>query len=99
MRKLFFNLSLILCSLFIFSITAAAHPHKLGEMNHGPSLEAYQIELDFSSNHMVQDIAISEIKIADKKKGYKDTKHKKPNKNKTQQKSKQTRKHQNENKK
>jgi len=35
-------------SFFIFSGTAGAHPHELGKMNHGPSLESYQVQLDFT---------------------------------------------------
>ena len=69
MRHFVFNLVLVSCSLFVFSITADAHPHKLGEMNHGPSLESYQIELDFSAEHMMPDRSTSNIKLADKNKG------------------------------
>ncbi|SVD39756.1 uncharacterized protein METZ01_LOCUS392610, partial [marine metagenome] len=35
---------LTLFSLVIFIGTAGAHPHELGEMDHGQSLESYQIE-------------------------------------------------------
>ena len=40
---------LVLFSLVIFSGTAGAHPHELGKMDHGPSLENYQIDLDFTT--------------------------------------------------
>lgn len=68
MRAFLFNLTLISCSLFVFSVTVDAHPHKSSLINHGPSLESYQIELDFSSNHLIHGGATSNIKIADKKK-------------------------------
>ncbi len=64
MRASLFNLALVSYSLFIFSVTADAHPHKSGVIHHGPSLESYQIELDFSSNHWVQDDPGSNIKVA-----------------------------------
>ena len=64
MRAFLFNLALVSCSLFVFSVTADAHPHKSGVIHHGPSLESYQIELDFSSNHWVQDDPGSKIKVA-----------------------------------
>jgi ABC-type uncharacterized transport system substrate-binding protein len=96
MRHFVFNLALVSCSLFVFSITADAHPHKLGEMNHGPSLESYQIELDFSAKRMMPDRSTSNIKLADKNKGDKKVIAKKPNKNKTMQKNQQIRKQQKE---
>jgi len=40
---------LVLFSIVIFSGTAGAHPHELGKMGHGPSLENYQIDLDFTT--------------------------------------------------
>ena len=99
MRHFIFNLALVSCSLFVFSITADAHPHKLGEMNHGPSLESYQIELDFSSNHWVQDDPGANIKVAKKNKNDKAITGTKPNKSKTIQKSQRIRKQQKEHKK
>ena len=99
MRHFIFNLALVSCSLFVFSITADAHPHKLGEMNHGPSLESYQIELDFSSNRWVQDDPGTNIKVAKKNKNDKAITGTKPNKNKTIQKSQRIRKQQKEHKK
>jgi len=51
MRAFLLNLALVSCSLFIFSVNANAHPHKPGVIHHGPSLESYKIEFDFSSNH------------------------------------------------
>ena len=99
MRHFVFNLALVSCSLFVFSITADAHPHKLGEMNHGPSLESYQIELDFSSNRWVQDDPSANIKVAKKNKNDKAITGTKPNKSKTIQKNQQIRKQQKEHKK
>ena len=64
MRAFLFNLGLVSCSLFIFSVTANAHPHKSSVIHHGPSLGSYQIELDFSSNHWVQDDPGSKINVA-----------------------------------
>jgi len=99
MRLLLFNLVLASCSLFIFSVIADAHPHELGEMNHGPALESYQIELDFSANHLVRDGSIQNIKIAGKNKSDKKVTEKKPSKSKTMQKNQQIRKQQKEHKK
>ena len=67
-------------------------------MNHGPSLESYQIELDFSAKHMTPDRSTSNIKLADKNKGDKKVIAKKPNKRKTMQKNQQIRKQQKEHK-
>jgi len=67
-------------------------------MNHGPSLESYQIELDFSAEHMMPDRSTSNIKLADKNKGNKKVIAKKPNKSKTMQKNQQIRKQQKEHK-
>ena len=92
MRAFLFNLALVSFSLFIFSVTANAHPHKSGIIHHGPSLESYQIELDFSSNHWVQDDPGSKIKVAKKNKNDKTITVIKPNKNKTTQKSQQNKK-------
>ena len=81
MRLFLFNLASILCLLFIFSVTASAHPHKAGKINHGPSLENYQIELSFSTEHLMPDGSKSNVKVATKnKKTDPDTK---PDKNKT----------------
>ena len=98
MRAFLFNLALVSFSLFIFSVTANAHPHKSGVIHHGPSLESYQIELDFSSNYWVQDDPGSKIKIAKKNKNDKAITGTKPNKNKTTQKSQRIRKQQKEQK-
>ena len=67
-------------------------------MNHGPSLESYQIELDFSGKHMTPDRSTLNIKLADKNKGNKKVIAKKPNKNKTMQKNQPIRKQQKEHK-
>ncbi len=96
MRLFLFNLALVSCSLFVFSVTAGAHPHKSGEMHHGPSLENYQIEMDFSSNNLLQDGSISNIKIAVKNKANKAKSVTKKNKNKTIQKNDQIQKQQKE---
>ena len=98
MRAFLFNLALVSFSLFIFSVTADAHPHKSGVIHHGPSLESYQIELDFSSNHSVQDDPGSKIKVAKKNKIDKAITGTKPNKNKTTQKNQRIRKQQKEQK-
>ena len=99
MRAFLFNLSLVSCSLFVLSVTADAHPHKSGVIHHGPSLESYQIELDFSSNHWVQDDPGSNIKVAENNKNDKGITSTKPNKSKTRQKSQRIRKQQKEHKK
>ena len=96
MRAFLFNLALVSFSLFIFSVTANAHPHKSGVIHHGPSLESYQIELDFSSNHWVQDDPGSNIKVAKKNKNAKAITGTKKNKNKTTQKNEQIQKQQKE---
>ena len=96
MRAFLFNLALVSCSLFVFSVTADAHPHKSGVIHHGPSLESYQIELDFSSNHWVQDDPGSKIKVAKNNKNDKAITGTKPNKSKTTQKNKQRQKQQKE---
>ena len=94
MRLFLFNLALVSCSLFVFSVTAGAHPHKSGEMHHGPSLENYQIEMDFSSNNLLQDGSISNIKKAVQNKANKAKSVTKKNKNKTIQKNEQIQKQQ-----
>ena len=94
MRLFLFNLALVSCSLFVFSVTAGAHPHNSGEMHHGPSLENYQIEMDFSSNNLLQDGSISNIKIAVKNKANKAKTVTKKIKNKTIQKNEQIQKQQ-----
>ena len=99
MRAFLFNLALVSCSLFIFAVTADAHPHKSGVIHHGPSLESYQIELDFSSNYWVQDNPGANVKVAKKNKDDKAITVTKPNKSKTIQKSQQIRKQQKEHKK
>jgi len=96
MRAFLFNLALVSCSLFVFSVNADAHPHKSGVIHHGPSLESYQIELDFSSNHWVQDDPGSKIKVAKKNKNDKAITGTKNNKNKTTQKNEQIQKQQKE---
>ena len=99
MRSFLFNLALVSCSLFVFSVTADAHPHKSGVIHHGPSLESYQIELDFSSNRWVQGDPGANIKVAKKNKNDKAITGTKPNKSKTIQKSQRIRKQQKEHKK
>jgi hypothetical protein len=96
MRLFLFNLALVSCSLFVFSVTAGAHPHKSGEMHHGPSLENYQIEMDFSANNLIPDGSTSKIKIAVKNKANKAKSVTKKNKNKTIQKNDQIQKQQKE---
>jgi len=67
MRPFMFNFFLINFSLFIFLVMANAHPHKSGEMNHGPSLENYQIELSFSTKYLMPNGSKSNINIANKR--------------------------------
>ena len=99
MRAFLFNLTLASYSLFIFSVTADAHPHKSGVVHHGPSLESYQIELDFTSNYWVQDTFGPNIKVVKKNKNDKAITSTKPNKSRTIQKSQRIRKQQKEQKK
>ena len=99
MRAFLFNLTLVSFSLFIFSVIANAHPHKSGVIHHGPSLESYQIEVDFSSNRLVQDDSGANIKVAKKNKNDKAITGTKPNKSKTMQKSQRITKQQKEHKK
>ena len=99
MRAFLFNLALFSYSLFVFSVNANAHPHKSSVIHHGPSLESYQIEFDFSSNHWVQDDPGSNIKVAKKNKNDKAITRTKQNKSKTMQKSQRIRKQQREHKK
>ena len=81
MRAFLFNLALVSCSLFIFLVNADDHPHKSDVIHHGPSLENYQIELNFSTKHMIPDGSKSNFKIANKNK--KTDSSTKPVKNKT----------------
>ena len=67
MRPFMFSFFLINFSLFIFLVMANAHPHKSGEMNHGPSLENYQIELSFSTKYLMPNGSKSNINIANKR--------------------------------
>jgi len=99
MRASLFNLALFSCSLFVFSVNADAHPHKPSVIHHGPSLESYHIELDFSSNRLVQDDPGANIKVAKKNKNDKAITGTKPNKSKTIQKNQRIRKQQKEHKK
>ena len=46
---------LIPCLLFIFLGTASAHPHKSGQSDHGPSLENYLTELDFTTSNVIKE--------------------------------------------
>ena len=87
MRAFLFNLALVSCSLFVFSVNADAHPHKSGVIHHGPSLESYQIEVDFSSNRLVQDDSGANIKVAKKNKNDKAITGTKPNKSKPHRKT------------
>ena len=85
---------LIPFSLLIFSGTANAHPHELGKINHGPSLESYQIGLDFTTDLSTKNWYDPNITIAEKDKARKDSKidrvvrHEKVEKNKRFQKNK-----------
>jgi hypothetical protein len=93
MRTFIYNLALISFSIFIFSVTASAHPHKSGEINHGPSLESYQTELSFSTKYLMPDGSKPNINIANKNKIKKNS-GKKPVENKTILEKEQTQKKQ-----
>ena len=92
MRPFLLNLVLVSCSLFVFSVTAGAHPHKSGEMHHGPSLENYQIEINFSASHLTQDGSTPNIKLAAKNEANKAKSETKQIKSKTIQKNEQIQK-------
>ena len=96
MRAFLFNLALVSCSLFVFSVNADAHPHKSGEMHHGPSLENYQIEMNFSASHLTQDDSTPNIKLAAKNETNKAKSETKQIKSKTIQKNEQIQKQQKE---
>ena len=57
---------LVLFSLVIFSGTASAHPHELGKMDHGLSLEDYQIGLDFTKSSTTKSWHDPDITLAKK---------------------------------
>ena len=46
---------LIPCLLFLCLGTASAHPHKSGQSDHGPSLENYLIDLDFTVGNIIKE--------------------------------------------
>jgi len=46
---------LIPCLLFLCLGTASAHPHKSGQSDHGPSLENYLTELDFTIGNVIKE--------------------------------------------
>ena len=41
--------------LFLFFGTASAHPHKSGQSDHGPSLENYLTNLDFTTGNVIKE--------------------------------------------
>ena len=92
MRPFLLNLVLVSCSLFVFSVTAGAQPHKSGEMHHGPSLENYQIEISFSASHLTQDGSTPNIKLVAKNEANKEKSEIKQIKSKTIQKNEQIQK-------
>jgi hypothetical protein len=92
MRQFVFYLALVLCCLFVIPKITHAHPHKLGEMNHGPSLSAYNIKIDFSDNQKTQHETTTIIKLADKYKDDKQVSEKKLNKTKVKIKRTKTKK-------
>ena len=58
---------ILLSFLFlIFSGTAGAHPHELGKLDHGPSLDSYQVDLDFTINHSTKGWHAPDIILAKK---------------------------------
>ena len=46
---------LIPCLLFLCLGTASAHPHKSGRSDHGPSLENYLTDLDFTTGNDIKE--------------------------------------------
>ena len=94
MRPLTSYWILISCSLFIFSGTAGAHPHELGKMNHGPSLESYQINHDFSANRLAKDWSKPNIALATKSKSDERVRDENRDKSKTHPENQQIRKQQ-----
>ena len=96
MRPFLLNLVLVSCSLLVFSVTAGAHPHKSGEMHHGPSLENCQIEINFSASHLTQDGSTPNIKLVAKNEANKAKSETKQIKSKTIQKNEQIQKQQKE---
>lgn len=67
-------LILLSFSFVIFSGTAGAHPHELGKIDHGPSLESYQVDLDFTTNDSSKSWHYSIITLAKKDKDENSTK-------------------------
>ena len=56
----------ILFALLIFVGNASTHPHELGQMKHGPSLEKYQIKIDFTNAGTARIQPSKSIQLADK---------------------------------
>ena len=46
---------LIPCLLFLCLGTASAHPHKSGQSDHGPSLENYLTDLEFTTGNVIKE--------------------------------------------
>ena len=46
---------LIPCLLFLCLGTASAHPHKSGQSDHGPSLENYLTDLNFTTGNVIKE--------------------------------------------
>jgi hypothetical protein len=86
MRQFIFYLALVLCSLFLFTKTTDAHPHKLGEVNHGSSLATYNIKINFSYKQNTSHGITTNIELADKNKDNKQVSVKEFNKTKVKQK-------------
>ena len=61
-------LILLFFSLVISKGNADAHPHKLGNLNHGPSLESYLTGLDFTIDDSTKGKHAPNIEIARKNK-------------------------------
>lgn len=79
---------LIMFSLLVFSGTAGAHPHELGNVDHGPSLDSYQIGPDFTT--ATKDWHDQNITLAKKNKGKKSDKSIKSKKTDKSNKSKKS---------
>ena len=59
---------LISFTLLFFSGIAGAHPHGLGTVNHGPSLESYQVDFTPATKNSINDPHDPGMTLANKSK-------------------------------
>lgn len=59
---------LISFTLLFFSGIAGAHPHGLGTVNHGPSLESYQVDFTTATKNSINDPHDPGMTLANKSK-------------------------------